>query len=211
MQVKICTKCLSKKFDEGFYRDKKTKDGLTVWCKACMRAAWMEWQTANHERALAASRAWKAANPERVKQIRRDHYVANVEKARADARAYHEQRRDDPEYRERKAAYKREHHQRMKDDPTYRAKRKPHARKSLEMYRARKRTAVAEYIDRLVVLERDDGVCGICGEDVDPMNFHVDHVLALACGGTHTHDNVQVAHPLCNSRKRHDGDERMVA
>lgn len=70
---------------------------------------------------------------------------------------------------------------------------------------ARRRTrftgAHIEDVVRLVVLERDDGVCGICGEDVDPFDFHVDHVVPLARGGEHSYANAQVAHPFCNLSK----------
>ncbi len=55
--------------------------------------------------------------------------------------------------------------------------------------------------DRLVVLERDDGVCGICGGDVDPVNYTLDHVVPIACGGRHVLTNLQLAHRACNSRK----------
>jgi 5-methylcytosine-specific restriction endonuclease McrA len=58
-----------------------------------------------------------------------------------------------------------------------------------------------EAVDALTVLERDDGVCGICGEDIDPTDFHVDHILPLARGGPHVYSNVQIAHPECNIRK----------
>jgi len=49
-------------------------------------------------------------------------------------------------------------------------------------------------------LERDDGRCGLCGGDVDPLDFHVDHVQPLAAGGLHGYFNVQAAHPACNVR-----------
>jgi 5-methylcytosine-specific restriction endonuclease McrA len=68
-------------------------------------------------------------------------------------------------------------------------------------YRARKRGAHVEHVEPLVVLERDDGVCGICGEDVDPTFFDIDHVIPLARGGEHSYRNVQVAHRRCNARK----------
>jgi 5-methylcytosine-specific restriction endonuclease McrA len=68
-------------------------------------------------------------------------------------------------------------------------------------YRARKRGAFVEDVEPLVVLERDDGVCGICGEDVDPTFFDIDHVIPLARGGEHSYRNVQVAHRRCNARK----------
>jgi 5-methylcytosine-specific restriction endonuclease McrA len=67
---------------------------------------------------------------------------------------------------------------------------------------ARKRGASkAEYIDRTIVFERDEGICGICGGEADASDFHVDHVIPLSRGGEHTYTNVQVAHPLCNQRK----------
>jgi 5-methylcytosine-specific restriction endonuclease McrA len=70
--------------------------------------------------------------------------------------------------------------------------------------RKNSRSRGAEIVDRvvpLVVLERDDGLCGICGEDVDPMDFDIDHVVAIADGGEHSYENVQLAHSSCNSRK----------
>jgi 5-methylcytosine-specific restriction endonuclease McrA len=75
-------------------------------------------------------------------------------------------------------------------------------RRAQEMARrARKRGAHIEHVEPLVVLERDDGACGICGGDVDPTFFHVDHIVALADGGDHSYANVQTAHPRCNLRK----------
>lgn len=67
--------------------------------------------------------------------------------------------------------------------------------------RARTRSAFVEPVSSLVVLERDDGVCGICGGDVDPYGFDVDHIIPLARGGEHSYQNVQAAHPLCNKKK----------
>lgn len=63
------------------------------------------------------------------------------------------------------------------------------------------------------VFERDGYRCMICGlvcnkEDdtwskwFGPYSPTVDHIVALANGGTHTWDNVQCAHAICNSYKR---------
>jgi 5-methylcytosine-specific restriction endonuclease McrA len=59
-----------------------------------------------------------------------------------------------------------------------------------------------EYVDRTVVYERDQGICGICRELADVDDFHVDHIIPLAKGGEHSYENVQVAHPSCNRAKR---------
>lgn len=59
----------------------------------------------------------------------------------------------------------------------------------------------AERVLRDRVLERDRGVCGICGLGVDPSDWHLDHVVPLSRGGTHTYSNVQTTHPHCNLAK----------
>lgn len=63
--------------------------------------------------------------------------------------------------------------------------------------------------------ERDNGVCWLCGKTCDWSNYEIvdgtfiagnqypsiDHVIPLAKGGTHTWDNVKLAHRICNSIK----------
>lgn len=56
-------------------------------------------------------------------------------------------------------------------------------------------------IHHLLVLEQGDGECGICGEDVDPTSFEVDHYIPLSRGGIHHLSNLQPAHMSCNRRK----------
>lgn len=64
------------------------------------------------------------------------------------------------------------------------------------------------YVGRHQVGKRDNWICGICGEPIDrklkfpnQMSFSVDHIIPLAKGGTHTMDNLQAAHLICNSYK----------
>ena len=60
----------------------------------------------------------------------------------------------------------------------------------------------AKFIDRQEIFERDEGLCGICGESVDRNeNWELDHVIPLSRGGSHTFDNVQVSHRRCNRSK----------
>lgn len=61
------------------------------------------------------------------------------------------------------------------------------------------------------VMKRDKGICQICGKPValtDIFNGHirrlyptVDHIKAMSKGGTHTWDNVRLAHMCCNAGK----------
>lgn len=52
-----------------------------------------------------------------------------------------------------------------------------------------------------MVLELADGVCGICGGDVDPFDFEVDHIVPVSKGGFHNYENVQPSHRRCNRAK----------
>lgn len=58
--------------------------------------------------------------------------------------------------------------------------------------------------------ERDSGICGICKKFIE--QFHeksIDHVLPVSRGGTHTWDNVQLAHRICNSVKNNKTMEEL--
>lgn len=59
------------------------------------------------------------------------------------------------------------------------------------------------------LFERDKGICHICGKKVnvcvdanDNEYGSIDHVLPVSKGGTHTWDNVKLAHRICNSLKK---------
>ena len=62
------------------------------------------------------------------------------------------------------------------------------------------------------VRQRDRDICQICGNPIDIKdikNGHirrlyptVDHIIPLSKGGSHTWDNVQLAHMCCNAGKR---------
>jgi 5-methylcytosine-specific restriction endonuclease McrA len=72
-------------------------------------------------------------------------------------------------------------------------------------------TAFDETITLKEVRKRFNDICQICGMAVNPYdiaNGHarrmyptVDHIIPLSKGGTHTWDNVQLAHMCCNSGK----------
>ena len=68
------------------------------------------------------------------------------------------------------------------------------------------------------LIKRDGLRCGICGRMCNPFDNTwneyfgassptLDHIIPLAKGGSHTWDNVQVAHAICNSRKKDDMKE----
>ncbi len=79
--------------------------------------------------------------------------------------------------------------------------------------RLRQAKVRAPFIDWRQIAERDEWRCGICDKRVTPQADprspkapSVDHVVALANGGEHSWDNVQLAHLGCNAGKRDQWD-----
>ena len=97
-----------------------------------------------------------------------------------------------------------EHHKRKhRGSPAYKKMKLEANRRR----RARKRSnAPVEKIDFDLVLQRDEYSCQLCHEQVDwsvaAKYPTLDHIVPISKGGSHTYKNVQVAHQLCNSRKR---------
>jgi 5-methylcytosine-specific restriction endonuclease McrA len=117
-------------------------------------------------------KAWRAANAERNRETERRYLRNNPESATAASRAA-------------TARY---------------AKANPH--KGSER-KARRRALLAdaprvEKIDREYIIARDNSSCHICGKRVARKDLHLDHLIALSKGGSHTADNLRVAHKWCN-------------
>jgi 5-methylcytosine-specific restriction endonuclease McrA len=66
---------------------------------------------------------------------------------------------------------------------------------------------VSPTLRRREVFERDQWLCHICDEPIDPEADYsldrasLDHVIPIAAGGTHTMDNVRASHLRCNIQK----------
>lgn len=71
---------------------------------------------------------------------------------------------------------------------------------------ARRRAAIrgveSEKVDRLAIIERDERRCYLCGrENLKNHEIHLDHVVPIARGGSHTAQNLRVACAPCNMTK----------
>jgi 5-methylcytosine-specific restriction endonuclease McrA len=64
-----------------------------------------------------------------------------------------------------------------------------------------KYTSVAVDVSRDEIIERDGQACYLCGEELSIHEVTFDHVVPLSRGGTHTPENVRIAHHSCNSKK----------
>jgi 5-methylcytosine-specific restriction endonuclease McrA len=209
---KTCPGCRRALPISAYQKSSTAASGLQTRCRECRAAAAVEYRARTKERRDRYNREWYAANsdrvrarylaqrPERLRAMRerywsmtpeeraaenRAGYQSDIEKSRAQRRAWYANNV------EARAAYMRSYFEANRSRfGSYRDARTQRIREQF-----------VEEVDALVLLERHDGVCGICGHDVDPLDFHIDHVVPLSRGGEHSYTNTQPAHPLCNKRK----------
>lgn len=219
---KHCRKCDTTKPADAFQKCSRNGDGLQSYCRECRTTAAVEYRQRTRERRLAYNRAYHVANREKraaYYQANRDKFTAGMraryaaipeDERRVAARAYYEANKErhaelGRAWREANAPVVREY---MRD--YYDANRERFGEYGAKR-RALRQGQFVERVSSLVVLERADGVCGICGGDVDPLDFHVDHIVPLSRGGEHSYSNTQPAHPFCNLSKHDRLPEEMAA
>ncbi len=157
--------------------------------KAAARARAAAWHLEHGQRADVLARKAEAS--------RRNHEAVQADPVRKEA-----QRLRTARWREANPDRLRETERRWRTENAELVREKNRRR------RARLVDAYVSPIDLNSIWDRDNGLCGVCGDDIDlslawphRLSVTVDHVVALANGGTHEPDNVQLAHAACNSRK----------
>jgi hypothetical protein len=155
-------------------------------CKACVKVASAAWQAANpdkvkaskrkyaaanREKGAIASAAWSSANRDRRRATNRDWAAANRERQRAHSRTW--------------------------------ASNNKEARRINEQNRRGRKAEVGGKISKdlpakLFALQK--GRCACCKAPLGD-DYHLDHIMPLALGGSNTDDNMQLLRPVCNMQK----------
>jgi len=183
--------------------------------RACARTA--RWRKNNPEKKRQANTLWESRNKDKARESKRKWNRYNKEQ-RAEYRKawraknrgrYLEQKiRNYERHRDERLGYARK---RSAERPEYKAnyeKSKPEKRVNNEhIRRAKKRQAPYEIINSLSVFEENKWVCQLCLKPVDktfrhpnPLSPSLDHIVPFSEGGSHTKQNVQLAHLICNVR-----------
>lgn len=150
---------------------------------------------------LATSIAWAQANPQRVKEINAAYRVRNLEKRRA---AYKRWAENNPEKRAAIDAASRDRRREelsrrsckwAKDNPE-KARVSRHAKRARE--RAATGTHTADEVASIRQQQRDK--CAYCRTALKGRG-QLDHIVALARGGSNAASNLQWLCSGCNARK----------
>lgn len=136
--------------------------------------------------------AWRAANRERLKAYFADRYLAEKEAGE----------RSTPEYKAKAAEYYAENKERINARGRAYKRQNPEAvRRHYQNRRSRLAGAEGQLShdieSRLLKLQR--GCCANCR--VKLVRYELDHIVALASGGSNADDNMQLLCPTCNRRK----------
>ena len=200
--MKICPKCSLEKFASEFSKDRSKSDGLRAKCKTCDREA---------------VRAWGLANQDRLRETKKKYYAANAEALNIKNAAWAAKNRDKTSAY--KASWRKANPEKNrkievewnKSNPDKRRKitakwsaANPEARRiNAHNRRARKLEAggklSAGLAAKLLKLQRGKCACG-CEQSLGA-DYHLDHRMPLALGGSNTDDNIQLLRPECNLQK----------
>ena len=175
--MKRCTECGEVKQTSEFYKCNKVKSGLKANCKQCDRNRAKRYRLDNPEKTKAAVSSWRARNTEHERQYRAD----NADRIRANCARWAS---ENPEMLKANQA-------------RYRGQNR-NKRKNREHIR---RTKKSDSSARLVT-ERDLAKmlmkpCIYCGAQ----SAHIDHIIPLSRGGTHSIGNLAPACQWCNLSK----------
>lgn len=208
-QRKACTKCGQIKPLSEFHRRSRALDGRTQKCAECRRTENREHMASRYKHPdPEARRAYQAEYRERhaaeTGAYKRRWRQDNAEDIAAKNKAWREANR--ARVRVVKAAYYDRAPEVAKE--RVRAWCAANPERVLELRNRRRARVLGNTVGTVDIEVLWTGICGICEGPLDRtlrrpdlMSKSLDHIIPLARGGTHSQDNLQWTHLVCNLRK----------
>ena len=185
---KVCAKCGEEQPLAAF---EVIKTGHRAACAECLLNLRREWH-----------RRWVDEHPEKVKE----HSARSRDNRREVLRVY----QNTPERRRQIAEWAQAHPEALRAaDRRWSAKNPEKIADKARRRRALRRTAFVERVEMSVLVDRDRGMCGVCGAKVRPEDRSGDHILPLSKGGAHSYANTRLVHLGCNSKRRNTGPAQL--
>lgn len=173
----------------GFDRNCRQRDGWSPYCKTCKRATYTPTEATldkGRARARISSERARREKPEVIKQRKADHYSENRDRLVKKQALYNEMNREQICARAQ---------QRRSDDPD-RYREQDHKKRAIRLQATGTHTT-GDIAQRYAAQQ---GRCWWCKKKVGK-KYHVDHIFALARGGTNGPENICISCPNCNQRK----------
>lgn len=164
--------------------------------------------------AVAQATKWRNKNKNKEKLIKAGYYQRHLEDAKRRNASSYERNKDTVNKRsmewasanpEKVSASKVKHRESGKETITKRKWRSSNqhlVKRAVHNRRARSKSSsgvLSKWIEgKLLSLQR--GKCACCNRPLGK-NYHLDHIMPLALGGTNTDDNIQLLRQRCNNQK----------
>jgi RNase P/RNase MRP subunit p29 len=208
---KTCTKCGQTKALDSFGKDKQNKTGSSYRCKEC---------------AIKNAASWASKNSSRVKALRQDYYIKNADALNAISKKY---AADNPELvKETKNKWVINNPKKVKESA--KKSRKLNFEKNKISIKRRKlnnpekfaaynkkwalanRETCRVNLQRRRAVQRGNGVYLVTKKEIanlyaSPCNYcgapskHIDHIIPMSRGGTHSIGNLTASCASCNLSK----------
>lgn len=215
----LCRKCgiAYPRTGEFFHKNKNSKDGFWRYCKECNNQKSRQWASENSARAVERVRQWRIQNPEKLQEYHERTFEERMAKKRAWRQANPElvrQHKSASQKRNRQSADRRgrrwrhkniERANEMSRAAYYRRKERigstfiaaaNHKRRARKLQNG----GTHDASDILRRHETQQERCFYCGITLHG-DYHVDHYIPLAQGGSNGHENIVIACPDCNLSK----------
>lgn len=188
--TRVCKKCGS----SDFYTDGRR-------CRPCNNASQAIYRKANADKLNADSMLRYYANYEKSKAVKKKSKEKHAEKIKEDGKKYYIKNKAQCKLRTDKWAENNREKRRLIYKTWY--DKKPEAvRVSTQNRRSRKKLATGtlskDIAQKLFKLQK--GKCPCCNKSLGT-NYHIDHIIPLALGGSNSDDNVQLLRSFCNLQK----------
>lgn len=160
-----------------------------------------KWYANNREIAIAKRIAYRQANLEAERATRARYLQENKDRLKEYSSAYNEKNK--LRFKERDAKKYAEHTEKCKEyNRQWYANNPDAVRVKNQNRRARVRQSGGELSKGIAekLFDLQKGKCPCCKRGLGK-NYHLDHVVPLALGGTNTDDNVQLLRAECNLKK----------
>lgn len=170
-------------------------------CKPCSTATTYARRAKNPERKKAIDAKWYAGHPEKISASKAAWYAANTEAAKKKSATWYALNKDKASIA--RSAWRVANLDRVKESNSAWVAANPEAVKAHKQNRRSRKLKAGGKLSvgiakKLFVLQR--GKCTCCGLPLGD-NYHIDHIMPLALGGTNTDDNVQLLRQRCNNQK----------
>lgn len=173
----------------------------TDYCGPCKKIMVAEYKAAHPDVKNPYLYVWRLINPEKYKALQAKFYKDHREKIRADYAKWAAENKE--KLRLGQARYRAENPEKIRARNKAWYDANPEAARLLQQNRRARRMASGGVLskglaDKLFKLQK--GKCACCKKPLGD-DYHLDHIMPLALGGSNTDDNIQLLRGVCNNKK----------